>query len=474
MVWSVAFSPDGTRLISGYMDRALKLWDAAGGQLIRTFEGHSGEVLSVAFSSDGMRLLSGGWDRTVKLWDAASGKLIRTFEGHSGSVWSVAFSPDGTRLLSGSFDGTVRVWTAASGQHLASLFGSHDGQWLAMTPEGFFAASPAGHRLLSIVRGLEVFSIDQFYQVLYRPDLVREKLAGDPDGKVRDAAARLDLAKLIESGRVPKVAIVSHKAEDSSSSDLVNLEASLTDEGGGIGKVEWRISNKGSGNRLTIAVFEKVAAAGPSIVLKQAVALDPGENTIELVAYNGKNLVRSVPARTKVFWRGGPAPTVPPRLHVLAIGINDYSDSKLKLKFAVPDAMAFAVALKEAGKQHYEEVIPTLVLDSDATEANLDRVFDDLAQKIQPRDVFVLLAAGRGVTRDGRYYFIPQDFKYQTETSYAERAIGQDRIQAWLARIPARKSVIIFDTSESGTVAGAQLAALRGSFEQLAAVGRLI
>ena len=118
-----------------------------------------------------------------------------------------------------------------------------------MTPEGFFTASPDGHKLLSIVRGLEVFSIDQFYQVLYRPDLVREKLAGDPDGKVRDAAAKLDLAKLIDSGRVPKVAIVSHKAEDSSSSELVNLEASLTDEGGGIGKVEWRIRNKESGDR---------------------------------------------------------------------------------------------------------------------------------------------------------------------------------------------------------------------------------
>ena len=221
-------------------------------------------------------------------------------------------------------------------------------------------------------------------------------------------------------------------------------------------------------------MVDKVAAAGPSIVLKQAVALDPGENTIELVAYNGKDLVRSVPARTKVFWRGGTAPTVPPRLHVLAIGINDYWDSKLKLKFAVSDAKAFADALKETGKQYYEEVIPTLVLDFDATGAKLDRVFDDLAQKIRPRDVFVLLAAGHGVTRDGRYYFIPQDFEYQTEKSYAERAIGQDRIQAWLARIPARKSVIVFNTCESGALAGAQLAALRGGFEQLAAVGRLI
>ena len=54
--------------------------------------------------------------------------------------------------------------------------------------------------MLNVVRGLEVYSIDPFYQSLYRPDLVREKLLGDPQGKVKDAASRLDLAKVLASG----------------------------------------------------------------------------------------------------------------------------------------------------------------------------------------------------------------------------------------------------------------------------------
>ena len=61
------------------------------------------------------RVLSGSDDKTLKLWDAATGALLRTFEGHSGSVNSVAFSPDGTRLLSGSWDKTLKLWDAATG-----------------------------------------------------------------------------------------------------------------------------------------------------------------------------------------------------------------------------------------------------------------------------------------------------------------------------------------------------------------------
>ena len=92
----------------------MRLWDAASGALIREFKGHSFSVSSVAFSPDGQRVLSGSTDKSVRLWDAASGALIREFKGHSDTVNSVAFSPDGQRVLSGSYDNSVRLWDAAS------------------------------------------------------------------------------------------------------------------------------------------------------------------------------------------------------------------------------------------------------------------------------------------------------------------------------------------------------------------------
>jgi WD40 repeat protein len=108
-VSSVAFSPDGKRIVSGSDDHTVKLWDVETGKEIRSFSGHSSDVSSVAFSPDGKRVLSGSFDKTVKLWDAETGREIRTFSGHSYNVTFVAFNSDGKRILSGSSDGTTCI-----------------------------------------------------------------------------------------------------------------------------------------------------------------------------------------------------------------------------------------------------------------------------------------------------------------------------------------------------------------------------
>jgi WD40 repeat protein len=120
MVWSVAFSPDGTRLASNE-GRTVKLWEVASGKELGTLQRHKDQVVSVAFSPDGTRLASGSNDRTVMVWDVASAKALRTLRGHRGESTRVAFSSDGTRLASSSNDHTVKVWDVASGQELRTL-----------------------------------------------------------------------------------------------------------------------------------------------------------------------------------------------------------------------------------------------------------------------------------------------------------------------------------------------------------------
>jgi WD40 repeat protein len=86
-VSSVVFSPDGKRLATASEDDTAKVWDAVGGQELFTVRGHSkvvtsvafsrsGAVTSVAFSPDGKRLVIGGSDGTVQFYALALDDLL--------------------------------------------------------------------------------------------------------------------------------------------------------------------------------------------------------------------------------------------------------------------------------------------------------------------------------------------------------------------------------------------------------------
>ncbi|KAF5340657.1 hypothetical protein D9611_007285 [Ephemerocybe angulata] len=119
--WSVAFSMDGTRIVSGLADGTARVWDASTGSVLMNLEGHTAMVKSIAISPDGKKVVTGAYDRTVRVWDTLTGKLESVLEGHSDAVWSVAFSPDGRRVASGGHDHTIRVWDLSATASLSSV-----------------------------------------------------------------------------------------------------------------------------------------------------------------------------------------------------------------------------------------------------------------------------------------------------------------------------------------------------------------
>ncbi len=77
---------------------------------IFTLYGHTDGVSGVAFSPDGTRIVTGSYDGTARVWDAQCGMPLLELKGHTSPVHSVAFSPDGTRIVTGSYDKSATVW----------------------------------------------------------------------------------------------------------------------------------------------------------------------------------------------------------------------------------------------------------------------------------------------------------------------------------------------------------------------------
>lgn len=118
---------------------------ATGG--IYTLCGHRSAVGSVAFSPDGTRIVTGSQDRTARVWDARISPPHLELKGHTSQVSSVAFTPDGTRIVTSSEDKTEKVWDARTG---AELKGEPIPQTIAnnwISPDGRFFAHPEGNRV---------------------------------------------------------------------------------------------------------------------------------------------------------------------------------------------------------------------------------------------------------------------------------------------------------------------------------------
>jgi energy-coupling factor transporter ATP-binding protein EcfA2 len=145
VVHSAAFSPKGSRIVTASFDKTARIWDAATAKEIAILRGHDDVVHSAAFSPDGSRIVTASEDNTARIWDATTARGIAVLRGHNGSVYSAAFSPDGSRIITASEDRTARIWDAATAREIAVLRG-HNGSVYsaAFSPDGSRVVTASG------------------------------------------------------------------------------------------------------------------------------------------------------------------------------------------------------------------------------------------------------------------------------------------------------------------------------------------
>ncbi|MBN2514109.1 MAG: caspase family protein [Sedimentisphaerales bacterium] len=532
------FSPDGKYLLTGDIKGFLHLWEIATSRKVWSVQGHKSFFLGqgasgIAFLPDGRSVLtSSTWDDVVRVWDVMTGTILKQFAGfevaygqrngwsgvnglalspdgtqvmilakplktwnvgtghdlvdftnawkglrvYTGNPLSGAYLPDGRRVMLSLSDSAVRMYNTETGEEMVMFVGFTDGEWLAITKEGYYNSSENGAQYLSVVIGDRTYGVDKFYDVFYRPDIVAAKLRGeDISGLVtitmRDAIKSPPPVVELTSGGgradQPKIKVCYH----------------VKSTGGGIGEVRlfhngklvqsdgyYREVAKSSAERPELTSLDSRAiyndmrsvsvqskADSVSAIIKakgdtfeDCVDIDPiaGENEVSVAAFNDSNTIQSL-IKT-VHFNSGVKPT-DPHLYILSIGIDRYKDGSINLKYAAKDAKDLEEKIKEQSATLYEHqnIHYARLTDTQATKANIIRKIDELARLIKPGDSFILSVAGHGVLLQNQYYMLTHDFNGQVSD---KNVISSNEIVEISKQIKSLSQLFIFDTCHAGGV----------------------
>ncbi len=477
---SVALSPDGRYALSGGMDGTIRKWDVHSGTERLRLRGHTtlGGVSYVAFSQDGRYIFSGGADSYVKVWDTATGAQIKEFKASFGGsgIQFVGLSPDGRRIISMGGDSSVRIFNFATGEEIAVMIGFERGEWLAITSDGYYSASERGAQFLKLTFEGREYAIDQFYDVFYRPDIVAAKLRGENIKDLITLSMR-DATK----NPPPVVDILPLKNTNMS---RVRVCYNVRGAGGGIGEVRLFHNGKliesdgyyremaGSPGKAHPSALDGMAIysdmRGVSVVRSRVdpapvlsgkakgelfsdcreVEAIPGNNEVSVTAFNAGNTVQSY-IKTVSFHSKVKAED--PHLYILSVGIDQYRDKSITLRYAAKDAKDLEEKLKAQSATLYppENIHHSLLTDTRATKISLSGKIEELARKIKPQDSFILFAAGHGVLLQNQYYMLTHDFSGRVDSG---SMLSSNEIVEMSKKIKSLSQLFILDTCHAGGV----------------------
>jgi WD40 repeat protein len=430
--------------------------------------------LAYTFTPDGSEIISGGGNGFLSAYDR-DGKKLGEFVGHESDVYAVSVSPDNRLLISGSDDQTLRIWNLKTYELIASLFHGTDGEWVVYTPQGYFAASENGAKLVTwqVNKGREhaacAISGEGLYKRMNRPALVaraialasaKDAIAEEKDERgfdlgaiLKDCAPALRLlgpdddGQQFNGGRVTVTLALEPNVLRSTVSFEIQVNGRTITEGRR--KVDWkRVKPK---RDTSPDGFE---------VLSFDIPLAAGANDVSIHASNEAG--KSEALILHPFHDGPGDLDGSGTLYVLAIGVDKYPGLNGvygDLEFAGSDARAFAEAAASRMRSEYQNVETALLVNRKAgdgpgvlepTKANIEAALKRL-DGADAKDTAMIFLAGHGEGEDRAYYFLPTDAarKPGEPAGTGQNLIRWDVIQSALTKAGGRH-VIFADTCRPG------------------------
>jgi len=475
---AVNWSGDGRYIASGHYNDVIRIWNAETYKEEFKLMGHTKTVNSVTFSPDVKYLASGSDDTTVRIWGMQDRKELLCIDDGIGAVKSVEYSPDGRCLIVTSYDSSIYLYDVSNVEDgnskrnrkivQVAIFRESSSdevrqtdEWIIITPDGYYSASPGGDRYLNVRVGNTVTGIDSYRSIFYNPDVVQARLQGKPDPASKANVTIQQAANFTP----PRVTIQSPVNYSTTNTATANLSVTVTDNNQPLQNIKILVNGrllgsnelsalKGSSGLQAQKASLSVTGNQKTVNFDLPLKLDPGRNIIEVVAFNGYSESPRIPI--EVTWNA-PAGEKPPlpNLWILAVGVNNYNDANIRnLNFCVADAKGVIASLKAQEGKRYAKVNSLIIADGESLAPTADIIRKNLnfLDKAGERDVVLLFLAGHGVSNNaGKFLFLPTDVKLNADKSVAENTtITDGDIVKVLDR--AGNLLVFIDACQSGGV----------------------
>lgn len=385
----------------------------------------------------------------LSLFDTRSGAELFTFNGSG--VWAVSPSPDGRYLLTAADDMTLHIWD--HDKPFLKLFFA-DEEWVAWTPEGYYASSPGGEALMGwhLDNGPNQMGsfarASQFRESLYKPEAIKMLLRTGSMTRALEATgdkkSETNVARIL-----PPTVVITRPDGSDVTTDTEELTVMAVAKQVGlhpITSMQLLLDGRPFGGRAGIKRFDS-----PQRDVRERfyVQLTPGQkHRIQVRADSAVSygLSRDV----AVTYKPKSNERQLPSLYVLSMGVKDYKDDDLDLHYADQDAKRLEAAFRKHGKGLFRKIETKLVINEDATQRGILKGLDWLRRQMGQGDVGVVYYSGHG-DKDSSdvFHLMPHD----VETDLLSvTGIPDSQIKTMVGAINGRV-LMLLDACNSGAAA---------------------
>ncbi len=377
----------------------------------------------------------------------ADGKLLVQWQPLVTNVRDMVSSPDGRYVLMTTGTQRLSIYRTDKSQFPFLNVVRVNGEWVAWTPEGYYAASPGGEKLIgwSVANGANEFATyypaERFAKFFRRPDIIQKAFQV---GSLAEVLFSLDT----KPAEIEKVLLPSAKltlVEQRGTQVTVKASATAGSKDKPIVSMRLMLDGRPLPDGKGVWTIAKDRPAEAEIAME----IPGGLHEFKLLVKTEDGATVSDPLVVKGPKVAGMQPTI----HRVCIGVNDYDDAGLKLSSATKDAEAVFAALQTdcvGPNNRFGAAKGELLLNKDASRERVKTALAAVRKAAKPGDLVVVFFAGHGIKQNEFFYLLTREADVTKDLKGA--SVSGDDLRKSLAEIECPVLLILDACHSAGAV----------------------